>query len=775
MDLKKEFFKYFQYWPWFAVSLILSVSAAFFYIKTVLPVYQSTALINIDRKEEAKTKIITISTDQNDKEDDLEDEIMLITSNAFLLKVVNSLQLNIDYFEKGYLLDVNVEEVPFVIKPLLSNDLLPMISYDIRIDKHGFTISDPNTKKTFSIRSHKGVQIIAGLPFTIQLTKAVEGHLDAYLDKEYTINLESTESALTKLKSSLSVSPDEKSKGTLVLYHNGTNPVLSRKILEKLIVLLDENIIINKQKLFTNTVKFLNQRIENFSKEKDSIEIVKEQYLQNNNIFVLEKYINNTTNDITVKKASSLLNEKQIFLTKFAIKDVRKTPSTSSLGTDYNLDEPTVNQLLSRYNTTFLESKLLLQRAQKNNPVYQSTVEQLKVQKEAILKTLENYLDFLNQANVTNRAEQYTADNEAKSIPTKDKILGNINNDLSMKEEIYMILLQKREEAILNGAVLESNLKTLNSPQTNYSPIFPQTKPFMLGAFLFGLLLPFGLVYLYLQFDTNLYTEEDILGQIGEFSFLGTLPQVDTSEKFTNTASSRSLLAESTRSLFSNITYLLPQKEEGKGYTLLFTSSVKGEGKTFSAFNNAITISNLNKKVLLIGADLRNPQLHDYVNEDKNISGLSNFLSDKSLDWKLFLKKDTDYSENLHILFSGAIPPNPAQLLTNANFDLLVKEAKTLYDFIIIDSAPIQMVSDTLNFSYLADVTVFITRSNYTDKKILIPVKDFIDKGKLKNVGIVINGISSNNASRYNYAYNYTYNYGYNYGMEEVTKPWYKK
>jgi capsular exopolysaccharide synthesis family protein len=276
-------------------------------------------------------------------------------------------------------------------------------------------------------------------------------------------------------------------------------------------------------------------------------------------------------------------------------------------------------------------------------------------------------------------------------------------------------------------------------------------------------------VYLRLQLDSKIHTEEDLLLQISDAAFLGTIPLVDAKEKLSNGANSRSAIAEATRSLFSNMSYLLPTKEKGKGCVLLFTSPIKGEGKSFSSFNNALTISNLNKKVLLIGADLRSLQLHDYLKAEKSTLGLSDFLANKSLDWKSFLKKDATLSENLDILFSGAIPANPSQLLTNSVFDLLIEEARTIYDFIIIDSAPVLMVSDTLNFSHLADVTVVIIRANYSESKSLLAVKNLIDKGQLKNVGFVINGYNVKKGS-----YGYGYNYGYDYGAEKTKKPWYK-
>lgn len=772
MEFKKEFLKYLQYWPWFVLSLILFVGAAFIFIKIVPPTYQTSALIFVDKKQEDKTKIITISTNQKNDEDNVEEEIRLMTSNEFLLDVIKNVNLNISYFEKVYTLQNNiVTKVPFILKLTVDRDSLPQISYDIKVTKDGFLITDPKTERIYNVKGYEGDQKVYGLPFTIQLAENAKKNASYYFESEYKVSLEPTALALENLKESLVVLADEKSKGTIELNHTGSSPVLSRKILNEMIFLLGKNIVINKQKLFTNTVSYLNQRIKSFTKEKDSIESVKEKYLQSNDIGVMDNYVVEQTAGRSQKKENTLLNEKQITLTNYAINDIKRSGDTQALGTDYNLESPTVNQMLLNYNARLLESELILERAQKNNPAYVSLVTQLRSQKQQLLNTLEGYLNFLNQNNRVNRSEQSIAESKVKSLPTKDKVLGNINSDLSMKEETYVALLQKKEEAVLNGAILESNLKTLNAPETNYSAIFPQPRSFLLGAFLFGLLLPFGGIYLRLMLDTKIHNDEDILKVMENVPILGYVPKIDKNEKLDNTATSRSLIAEATRALVSNISYLLPKKDGNKGNVILFTSAIQGEGKSFSAFHNAVTVSNLNKKVLLIGVDLRNPQLHDYFQADRNAAGLTNYLANKSDDWKGFLQKDNNFSANLDILFAGQAPPNPSQLITNSNFEALIEEAKEIYDYIILDSAPVQIVSDTLNFSYLADVTVFVVKYDFTDKSNLVHVNNFIKKEQLKNVGILINGVNVKSA----YGYGYGQSYGYQYQEAKVKRPWYRK
>ncbi|SFD16073.1 GumC family protein [Flavobacterium phragmitis] len=772
MDLKKEFLKYFQYWPWFLLSLIVFMGAAYIFIKIVPPTYESSAMIFIDKKQEDETKIIRISTDKKSGEENLEDEIRLITSNEFLLDVVKNLNLNFDYFEKVFTVQNNyVNEVPFVLTPTVSRDSLPHVSYEIKVDKEGFTLTNPETEKTYTAKGYDGKESVPGLPFKIQLSAKAKKNPSFYFDNEYKVNIVPTGEALKSLKSALMVMADENAKGVIELKHTGSSPDRSRKILSEIIVELDKSIVVNKQKVFRNTVSYLNQRIKSFSKEKDSIESVKEQYLQNNDIGVMENYITEKTADRSQKKESSMLNERQISLASFALNDIKQSGPTQTLGTDYNLESPIVNQMLVNYNTKLMDSQLILQRASSNNPAYITLMTQLKVQKQEIINTLAGYLNFLNQNNKANKTEQSIAEAKVKSIPTKDKVLGNINSNLNMKEETYVALLQKKEEAVLNGAILESNLKTLNAPETNYSAIFPQPKAFMLGAFMFGLLLPFGVTYMRLFLDTKIHNEEDVQKVIKDIPILGHIPKISLNDKLDNTATSRSLIAEASRALVSNISYLMPRKKDSKGSVILYTSSIQGEGKSFCAFHNAITVSNLNKKVLLIGVDLRNPQLHDYFSVKRNVSGLSDFLANKDDDWKKFLQKDDKFSKNLDVLFAGEAPPNPSQLITNSNFESLIEEARTIYDYIILDTAPVQIVSDTLNFSYLADVTVFVVKYDYTDKSNLVHAGNFIKKEQLKNVGIVINGVNMKTA----YGYGYGVSYGYHYQEAKVKKPWYKR
>jgi capsular exopolysaccharide synthesis family protein len=244
---------------------------------------------------------------------------------------------------------------------------------------------------------------------------------------------------------------------------------------------------------------------------------------------------------------------------------------------------------------------------------------------------------------------------------------------------------------------------------------------------------------------------------------IGQIPEVkDKNNLIFENPNDRSILAESFRILSSNVRYVLPGNASSKGKVIFCTSTIKGEGKTYVSINLSLALSSLNKKVLLIGADLRNPQIHTYSTKDKNAAGLSNYLHDFNLDWKGMLIKGFKNHQTHDVLLSGSIPPNPAHLLTNGRFDSLIEEAKELYDFIIVDTAPTILVTDTMLISHLADTNVYIVKANFTEKNLLEFSKELNESGKLNNMAYVVNSVGASKSHGYGYNYGYGYGYGDN-------------
>ena len=298
---------------------------------------------------------------------------------------------------------------------------------------------------------------------------------------------------------------------------------------------------------------------------------------------------------------------------------------------------------------------------------------------------------------------------------------------------------------------------------TSSSPVSPKKGTYYLMSILIGLLIPFLILYLNFLVDDKLHTKEDILKLTKNKIILSEIPHISTENRLTG-LNDRSILGESFRILRTNLTYIFPLQKEKIAQTIMITSTIKGEGKSFTSLNLSISFSIMNKKVLLIGADMRNPQLHNYLNIKKNQQGLQDYLHDINVSWNDIINKNYLENPNLDIILSGNIPPNPAELLSNGRLEKLLAEAKKDYDFIIIDTPPTLLVTDTLVISHLVDTTLYVVRADYTPKKILEFSVNLSDKGKLKNMAYVINNVGSNYKGYGNYGYYYKYNYAYGYG-----------
>ncbi|HET7360879.1 MAG TPA: CpsD/CapB family tyrosine-protein kinase, partial [Salinimicrobium sp.] len=255
--------------------------------------------------------------------------------------------------------------------------------------------------------------------------------------------------------------------------------------------------------------------------------------------------------------------------------------------------------------------------------------------------------------------------------------------------------------------------------------------------------------------------------------FLGEIPKVAPEQDEVIQLNDRSPLAESFRILRTNLAYLMQSRNPDKAEVIFVTSTIKGEGKTFISFNMARTLASTGKKVLLIGADIRNPKLHKYTDETLETKGLSDFLHDFNVNVPEIIESSNDGGINVDLIFSGAIPPNPAELFMNDRMEELIGYVKERYDYVIVDTAPTMIVTDTLLISQLADTTLYIVKAGFTDKKLLDFPKELKQQGKLKGLALVLNDVDYSKFS-YGAKYGYSYGYGYGYGTDEEKKSIFK-
>src|SRR5699024_4422962 len=491
----------------------------------------------------------------------------------------------------------------------------------------------------------------------------------------------------------------------------------------------------------------------------DKIKTELVRYKQEGGILTIESTAEQLFQKESESEKKRYETETQIELTKAFKQELEKGEAYNLLPANLGIESQGINSMTEEFNeAVFLRQELLISSTGEN-PYIRHIETKLEDIKSNILSSISSYIAELELSLESIRSRESQSSGRLRGLPEQEKGIRSITRQQEVKERLYLFLLQKREEAALEYAITSPTIKLVDEAYTKSAPVAPKSKIIYLAGMILGGVIPFGVLYVRFLFDTKIEGREEVKRAIAPTPVIGEIPLIDKKHAKLVVENDRSILAEAFRILRTNLKFLENSKKsaENVGRTIFVTSSIKGEGKTLTSLNLAHTLVATRKKVLIIGCDLRNPQVHTYYGYNKNVDGLTNYLSDASLSYKDVLITGDKYFSNLDLIVSGPIPPNPAELLINGRFGELLTETKQDYDYVIVDTAPTVLVTDTLLISEKADFTVYMTKSGHTDKRLLEHIKELVREEKLKNVGVVINGINQ----RSGYGYNYGYGYGY--------------
>ena len=757
-NLKEEILKYLFFWRWFVLSLAICLGISVFYLKYSHNIYNTTAKIEVLSKETVSLDLPSASDLLSNNKINLENEIELLSSYPILNKAIQNLNLSTSFYSVGNIITTRLVKFPFVFEQLiLSDDIQEELVFEINFNDNGIEINDIEKDTTYLFNTYNTYTISHNLPFNISWDKSSALSSNS---ANYELIFSNTKSAVNRLKKQLSTSMIGKKSDLLMLKIEGTNTKYSERILNALIDVFNQDGIVDRQMVHKRTIDFVNKRYILLSNELDSIEIEKQLYKLKNNLIDITAN-SSLSLELSSKSNQQLLEaENQIAIAKL-LNETFNDNNYDLLPANIGINNSEINFLIKDFNTIILERKNLIISAGLNNPSVKQLDQAISDNRTNIILSVRNYLNQLQQTKKQLALQSSKLSKDVSNLPEKEKILRAIERSQVIKESLYLFLLQKREEAEISFAVTEPTVKVVEYAISSELPISPKKQIILLGSLILGLLIPFASIYLIFLFNTKIHIKKDIEDLNIGTSIVGEIPLLNENEsKIFQNPEDRNVLAESFRILSSNINYLMPQNTiTTDGRVILSTSTIKGEGKSFVAINISLAIASIGKKVLLIGADLRNPQLHKYLSVNKKIEGLTSYLIDSNYDWKSTVLNKFKHLPNHSTLLAGNIPPNPAQLLSNGNFEKIISQAKEEYDYIIIDTAPTLLVTDTLLISDNADTIVYVSRSNFTEKELLNFPKDLIKEGKLKNVGLVLNGVGAN--AKYGYGYNYGYGYGY--------------
>lgn len=761
-DLQAELNKYLKKWPWFLLSVLIAVAIAWIYLRYTPKQYATNASVLISTGDNKKSSVSledfsNLSLGGNLGAANLQDEISIMKSKPLLHDLIKTLSLDVQVVGEGRVVSTNLyDEVPVFGNLEISNpkkfrsqsyDIAPINSKEFKLKQEG------SPEKTYQYGKKIQLQYAA---FTIYRQPLVD------FKSPLRLQLTHPDVLVNELENRIDAKQDVKNKSNIiVLTYIGKIPQKSENILNELIKQYNKDAIDNKNLESQNTASFIDGRLDLITKELGNIEDQKATFKRNNQITDLATQAQlsvENANEAT-KKIMDVGTQLEVVnsVLGYANSANNEQLLPSNLGMPSGLDN-----VISEYNQLVLTRNKTLRQATNTNPAVIQFNRDISSMRSLIKENLQKSRMSL-QSNLASLQQKVNENKAAvEKFPGQEKIFRTIDRQQNIKEALYLFLLQKREETSISLAVTTPKARVVNPAYTSLTPVAPQNSKIYLIALALGLALPFILFYLYFFFDNKIANKMDVAKVLPNIPLLAEVPTADKEAGDLISKNDLSIYAESFRILTTNLKFMI-NKIQDRAPIILFTSSVKGEGKTTVSINSALSLSS-NKKVVLIGADLRNPQLKRYIKGQNK--GLADFLADEDLTISDILIP-SGLSNNLDIIDSGTIPPNPTDLLEDNRLKILLDELVTQYDYVLIDSAPMMMVSDSFHILRLADVLVYVVRAKYTEKQLLKYVKTVAADDNVAKLGIVINDIQKEELR-----YGYGGKYGYGYYTDEPKSFW---
>lgn len=750
--------RYYRYWYLFPVFIFLSLTIAFFYLQVTQPVYSTKTSILIKDENKglsgSQGDILTELSSQFGGNKLVENELEIIKSQTLMEQVIKELYLDVDYTSKDGLRTVNLYKTsPVIVKAEVVTPFgykQPMVIH--MVDSTHFRFNDEDQVFTINQRFNN-----AWGAFVI-----TKGQSAKYSYDDITVRFVDVKNLAENMLQRLVVQQPNVKSTVLQLAYQDTDIQRSKDVLNKLLDVYIQSSLSDKNSEASNTLKFIENRLGLITGELGDVEKDVESYKTNQGVTDIsaesQLFLEN------IKENDSKLNEVN---TKISILEsvdnyIQNAGDGAVAPATYMIDDPVLVSLLTKFNELELQRERYARTTTAKNPLLETINTQLAGTRQSIRENVQNLKRGMavTKKNLENINTRFSAG--LRSIPKKEREFVGIKRQQSIKEELYLYLLQKREETALAYASTVTDSRLIDAPISTFHPIKPRKTLVWLGAGAIGLIIPLFLINLLFLLNNTVQRREDIekvthsavLGEIGQMKAVaGGQPGDESIIKMT----SRSAVAEQFRALRTNLQYL----GDGNCRVIMFTSSIGGEGKSFVSINLAASLAYSDKRVLLIGLDLRKPTLHDRLSVP-NKFGASNCLIGQG-HYEDFIQS-TGVHPKFDVLTSGPIPPNPSELLSNGKLPQLIEELRTQYDYILIDSPPYGLVTDSALISEYVDATLYIVRFNYTVLDHLKRIAELQRAKRFANLSIIFNGV--NYGAGYGYGYGYG-GYGYGYYAEE--------
>lgn len=784
-DYKAFFFKLLMYWPWIVGCVAVFLIGAFFYLKTLTPLYtvSSSVLIKDNNGKTggneaslADLGFVTSSTQNFDN------ELEILRSRTLLKKVVTALDLYIDYRVPGQFRDTELyKQSP--VKVWVTPEEAEQIGYakvemNFQDGKlYTATVLHQGQKWEKEIQNLPavfstpvGVFTFSAADSTWQDATAVPELIEA--------TVLSPNAATASFRGRLSVVPSNKSTTIALLSLTDSQVARGTDFLNKLVAVYNEEGNNDKNEVAAKTAEFINERIHLINEELGTTESQLASFKQRAGVVDVTADATQAAGEQANYERAYAENEVQISLVEHLKNHIQNEANQYEvIPANIGLNNSDLNSVVQNYNQMLIERKRLLRTSHEDNPAVQSLNASIEVMRKSVMgaiQTAEKGL-LINRQALEAQTRKYAG--KVSDAPVQEKEYLSMSRQQEIQANLYLMLLQKREENNITLASTANNARIIDEPLAG-SQIFPTPSQTYMMAFILGLILPVGVIFVWGLLQFKIQTRSDV-EKITNLPIVGDIPL--TEEASHNAIVVREnrneLMEEVFRAVRTNIQYMLTEGQK----VILFTSTTSGEGKSFNAGNLACSFAFMGKKVVIVGLDIRKPGLNKVFHLSHREAGISQYLADPEHTDLRSLCQVSPISENLYILPGGTIPPNPTELVARKSLDMAIDILKQHFDYVILDTAPIGMVTDTQLVARVADLSVYVCRSNYTAKSEFKLINELKQDGKLPHPCILLNGIDMSKRTtgsyygygkygkygRYGYGKKYGYGYGYGYGKEK--------
>jgi len=789
VNIQELLFRYLIHWPWFVVSIIICIACAWGYLRLTTPIYNISATVLI--KDEKKGGGASMSSDLEkmglegfiSSSSNVDNEIEVLRSKSLAREVVNNLGLFVTYMDEDEFPSKELYHTSPVLVSLTHQeaDKLPgRMEINMILQPTGalgvqITVGEKEYRKQFDklpavFPTDEGTVAFFANNDTLSavcpenITK--ERHITAFINRPFSV--------LKEYVNSLSIAPTSKTTSVVVISLENTNTRRGRDYINKLLEMYNINANNDKNEVAQKTAEFIDERIGIISKELGSTEQDLENFKRSAGITDLssEAQIALTGNAEYEKKRVE--NQTQINLV-MDLQRYMKGNEYEVLPSNIGLQDAASAGAIDRYNQMLVERKRLLRTSTENNPTIINLDTSIRAMRTNVQATLDATLKGLQitKEDLAREASRYSR--RINDAPTQERQFVSIARQQEIKSGLYLMLLQKREENAITLAATANNAKIIDEALADDNPISPKKTIVYLVALVLGVGLPVGVIYLIGLTKFKIEGRADV-EKLTSLPVVGDIPLAD--EKTGSIAvfeNQNNLMSETFRNVRTNLQFML---ENGKN-VILVTSTISGEGKSFISANLAISLSLLGKKVVIVGLDIRKPGLNKVFNIPKKEHGITQYLTNTTANLMDFVQP-SDINKNLFILPGGTVPPNPTELLARGGLEKAIETLKANFDYVILDTAPVGMVTDTLLIGRVADLSVYVCRADYTHKAEFTLINELAENNKLPNLCIAVNGLDLN-SRKYGYYYGYgkygkyygygkRYGYGYGYGEKHGGK-----